>query len=110
MPVRVRKHGARQRHFIREWRKHRGYTQGQLAEIAGMSVANLSRVETGDQQYTQDLLEALAEALTVEPATLIMRLPSDASSIWSLWERASPAERQKFEALAAIILNDGTDG
>jgi transcriptional regulator with XRE-family HTH domain len=109
MPPRIGANRQRQRHFIREWRKHRGYTQGKLAEMVGMSVANLSRVENMDQPYTQDLLELLAEALSVEPPTLIMRSPGR-DGLWSLWEQATPAQKQQIEALAEIVLKDGTRG
>ena len=107
--MRIGSHRERHRHFIREWRKHRGYTQGQLAEMVGTSTATISRIEKLEQPYTQDLLELLSEALMVEPATLIMRMPGDQGSIWSLWERATPAQRQRLEEVANIMMRDGTN-
>lgn len=104
MAPRFKKTAAdRQRHFIREWRKHRGLTQDQLAERVGISKPNLSRLENRKQDYTQSLLEALAEALQCEPADLIMRDPSAPEMPWSIWESLKPAQqRQAVELLKAL--------
>lgn len=68
------------RTFIRAWREHRGLTQDRLIErleAAGveMSKASLSRVETAQQAYTQPMLEAIADALGLEPQDLLMLDP-----------------------------------
>jgi transcriptional regulator with XRE-family HTH domain len=91
-------------HFIRQWRKHRGYTQEQLAEMAGMSPGNLSQIENRKQDYTQSTLEALAEALNCEPADLLVRNPADPEGIWSLWDRAGEAERRQIVAVIEGLL------
>jgi transcriptional regulator with XRE-family HTH domain len=66
------------KHFLRAWRKHRGLSLRQLAErmeiepgVPLMSHANLGRIETGEQPYTQDLMEALSDALGVSVPMLI---------------------------------------
>lgn len=111
MSHRIAFNRARQRHFIKAWRKHRGYSQGKLAEIIGTSVPNLSRIETGAQPYTQDFLEACAEALMIDAASLIMRDPEAPELIWSLWEAATPYQQQTITDVAeAIVKRDGTDG
>ena len=99
---------TRARHFIREWRKHRGYTQGQLAEMIGTSVPNISRIETGQQPYTQNMLEALAEALMTEPASLIMRDPTQPEAIWSVWDQASAGQRVQIVEIAKALLKTGS--
>ncbi|WP_395674725.1 XRE family transcriptional regulator [Inquilinus sp.] len=76
MPVPNRSAAERERHFIREWRKFRGLTQGQLAEMVGTSIANISRIESGQQGYTQDMLEAIARALGVSPGLIIGAPPT----------------------------------
>lgn len=53
MPRRIANGRKKLPHFIRQWRKHRGLSQEKLAERLGMSAANLSRVESGKQPYTQ---------------------------------------------------------
>lgn len=96
--------GERRRHFIKEWRKHRGLTMDRLADRLDISKATLSRIESGRQPYTQDTLEALADALSCEPADLIMRDPTAAGAIWSLWDRATPAQRQQIESVVRALV------
>ena len=73
--------------FIRAWRKHEGLTLEKLSErllvVFQLEVSDgqLSRIERGDQPYTQDLLEAIAAVLRCEPADLLRRGPEDAKSI-----------------------------
>lgn len=56
---------------IRYWREKRGLSQPALARLLDMSQANLSRLETGKQQLTEDLMQRLAEALDVAPIDLL---------------------------------------
>lgn len=98
--------------FIRQWRKHRGYTVEHLAGMIEITGASLSRIERGLQPYNQELLERVAEALTVEPASLLMRDPSEPEPIWSIWDRAKPGERQQIRTVAEALIakKTGTDG
>lgn len=110
MPRRIAYQSRRRHHFIKEWRKHRGLTLERLAERLETSAASLSRIESGSQPYTQDFLEAVAEALQTDPASLIMRDPLAPDAIWSLWERAKPQEKRQIEEVVRAILRTGTDG
>jgi transcriptional regulator with XRE-family HTH domain len=98
----------RRRTFFRQWREHRGLTQEQLADRLETSVASISRLESGTQPYTQDVLEALADALRTDPASLLMRNPADPEAIWSLWEQAKQGERALIEELARSVVKTGT--
>jgi hypothetical protein len=98
----------RRHHFIKQWRKYRGYTQGQLAEMIGTSVPNLSRIETFQQPYTQDFLEAAADALSTDAASLIMRDPLQSDAIWSLWDHATPGQRTQIVEIAKALMKTGT--
>lgn len=95
MPKRIRPLPARRRTFIRQWREFRGLTQDQLAERLEMSKAQLSRIETGKQPYTQDFLEACADALLTDTGSLTMRDPSDPEAPWTIWDSLKPVERKK---------------
>jgi transcriptional regulator with XRE-family HTH domain len=99
---------ARRKTFIREWRSHRNLTQEQLAERVDMSPGNLSLIERGLQNYTQDTLESLANALQCGPADLLMRNPLDGEAIWSIWDRAKPGERRMIVDIAKTIIKTGT--
>jgi len=106
MPHRTafKKPKQRRRHFIREWREFRDLTQDQLAARLDMSKASLSRIENFKQPYTQDFLEACAEALRTDPASLIMRNPMDDAAIWSIWDQAAPGERKQIEEVARVLV------
>lgn len=71
----------RRRHFIREWREFRDLTQEHLAEMLDTTKASISRIESLKQGYTQDFLEACADALGVHPGDLLTRLPTGADQV-----------------------------
>ena len=97
----------RRPHFIREWREFRGLTQEQLADRLGTTKANISRVENRRQGYTQDFLEACADALMTEPASLLIRDPSKPEAIYSIWEQAKPGQRRQIIDIARTITSGG---
>ena len=51
---------------IRELRCAQGWTQEQLAEIAGITSSNLGRIETGRYAVSLDILNKIAGALNAE--------------------------------------------
>ena len=66
-------------HYIREWRQHRKISLRRLAARLEMepggdelvSYATLSRIENYKQPYSQPIINALADALDVEPWMLL---------------------------------------
>jgi hypothetical protein len=76
----------RRRTYVREWRKL-------VAERAGIT-------------YTQDGLEALAKALQCDPGQLLMVDPTNDDAIWSMWDRAKPAQRKMIVKVVAAILSE----
>lgn len=90
----------RPRHFVREWRKHRKLTQERLAELTPFTTGAISQLETGRTSYTQNMLEALADALDCQPGELLMRDPTADGDFWKLWD-SSPRLRDLFTRLAA---------
>lgn len=91
----------KQRFFFREWRKHRGYNQEQLAEIVGVTPSTISQLETGKQGFTDTTLIALAEALSCSPGDLLMRNPLDTEAAALVLFAAS--KTVIHEVLAALI-------
>lgn len=61
---------------IGAWRKLRGYTQEDAAERAGCSVGTVSQVESGEQGYSPETLDAFARAYGVTIGQLLMAPPS----------------------------------
>ena len=98
------------RHFVRQWRKHRGLTQEQLAERIGIARSYLTKIERGDRRYDQPFLEAAADALRCDPSDLIVRDPTATESIWSVWEQLTPPERIQALAVIKAIKATGTHG
>lgn len=83
-------------------------SQEALGERLETSGASISRIENGTQPYTQDTLEALADALMTDPASLLMRNPDDPEAIWSLWDAAKPGERKMIVDIARTVTKTGT--
>lgn len=91
-------------HFIRQWRKSRGWTLEQLAERVGMTHQNLGKIERFQVPYNQPLLERLAEVFATEPASIIMRDPSDPDGIWSIWDNVPIQERGRAAAMLTVFI------
>lgn len=95
--------------FIHAWRKHRGLTQGDVVEAMAAggfaySVGQLSRVERGEQAYTQDLLEALGATLDAEPGALLSRSPGRDGDVMALWAGLSHHQREQLAAIGQTLL------
>lgn len=124
----------RPKHFLREWRKHRGFksigaaierahellsdrviAEGEEGDMKrlGLSQSNISRVESGKIPYNQDLLEILAEVYTTDVASLIIRNPLAPEPIWSIYDRIPVPERTRaLKVFSGVVdgLKTGNDG
>lgn len=96
--------------LLKAWRSYRKYTQEQLAEMAGMSPGNISQLEKGLIRYSQDGLEALALALNCRPGELLSVDPTKEDAIWSLWERATPAQKAQIVAVGEALTKKAAGG
>lgn len=101
------KQPQRRRHFIKEWRKHRGLTQDQLADRVGVATSTISQLETGKQGYSQPTLEAIADALQCEPADLLMRNPQTPDAIWTIFEGLDPPAMNQIIEIAKTFRKTG---
>lgn len=96
--------------FIRQWREKEGLSLDALAARVPMDKGNLSKVERGLLPYNQEMLERLADALHTDPASLLMRDPSDPEGMWSIWDQAKPGERVQIAEVAKTLIRTGTNG
>jgi transcriptional regulator with XRE-family HTH domain len=94
-----------QRTFIEQWRRHLGWNQTQLGRYLGVSTSTVSQIENAETGYKQEYLEGIAEAVGCDPADLLVRAPDDPRAIWSLWDRASKAQREQIVRVAAALLD-----
>lgn len=100
----------KKRLFLREWRAHRHLTQEKLADRAEVTQGMISQLENGQSDYTGELLERLADALSCDPVDLIIRDPTESAGLWSIWEQAKPGQRRQIEEVAKTLLKTGTSG
>jgi transcriptional regulator with XRE-family HTH domain len=92
-------------YFFRQWRKHRGMTQEELAETIGVTPPSISQLENGKQGFTNDTLEALAEALNCTPGDLLMRNPLADDGPLDVWGRIRVEDRARaLEVLKAFAV------
>jgi transcriptional regulator with XRE-family HTH domain len=56
---------------VRRIRDRRGVTQEQLAELAGLELRHLQKIEAAEVNFGVTLLVAIADALDVRPGTLL---------------------------------------
>lgn len=109
------------RTFILQWREFRNLTQEQLAErmteyfhqhgiSKGYTYASVGRLETGKIGYSQIALEAAADALNTDVASLLMRDPSDPTGIWSVWDQAKVGDKLKIVEIAKTIVGKAGTG
>ncbi|MCY9592455.1 XRE family transcriptional regulator [Paenibacillus chitinolyticus] len=56
---------------IRAFRKLKGYTQNQLAELLGVSIAVLGSVERGTRKPDTRMIQKISNALGIEPEELL---------------------------------------
>jgi transcriptional regulator with XRE-family HTH domain len=69
MPVRV---------YLRDERKRQGLSQSELSTMSGVRKATISEIENGHAKSVSfDVLERLARALGVHPATLFIEKATD---------------------------------
>ena len=56
---------------VKVWRKHRGLSQGALANAAGLSQAYIAQIEAGKREGRIDAYKAIASALEVDLEDLV---------------------------------------
>lgn len=107
----------RQPTFLRAWRRFRGMTMIQVSDRLdaefqfALSDSQLSRIEKGEQPYSQDVLEMLARVYRTAPASLLIMDPARKDSPWALIESVqnlSEAQRRQAVRVLAAIAEDGT--
>lgn len=70
---------ARLSRNLHKYRKEQGFTQEELAEKAGISLAGYKNYESGKHGISLDMLAKLGNALGVDPANLLAADDADQS-------------------------------
>ena len=76
-----------------------------LAERSDVPAAMISLLENGEIDYTGELLERLATALSCEPADLLMRSPLDSDTPWKIWNNLKPQQRKQAIRLMKALMD-----
>jgi len=83
------------KNYFKAWREHRGLTQVQAAELAGMSQPVLTRIESGARKFDASHLTKLAIAYRCSEWELIGRHPGeDRSNVLDTWARIPDKNRE----------------
>lgn len=97
-------------HYLRAWREYRGLSLRQLASrmesepgIEIISHASLSRIENQKQEYTEEILNALAEALGVEAWMLLRVDPEKDGKIIDMFIHLDPEKQSQAVKLMEIL-------
>ena len=105
MANKFKKKGPYQKHFVAKWRSRFDLSQDELAEQIGTSKATISRLENYENGYSQDLIEAIAEALGLSPASLLAIDPNDENDILTIWNQATKQQQRLIVTLARGVLS-----
>lgn len=103
MPPVAKPKRQRSRHFLRQWRNHKGLSQEEAADRADIDRSTLSRIEAGAVPYNQDLLERLALAYGCDPQDLITINPAHWDGPRLVYNALLRAPDDKQKAALAIL-------
>lgn len=102
MVERIGPRKPRQRPYLREHRKARGWSLDELAARLDTTAATISRYETGKRDYPGGFQAAAAEVFGISEADLY-RLP-DQPSLDAMVENEPPAVREAARAMIKALL------
>lgn len=98
-------------HYLREWRKYRGLSLRKLADrmesepgVPVTSHANIGRIETFSQPYSQEIMEAAAIALECSVTDLLTVDPFKEGEVVDLMRMINEKNRdQAIRVLRALV-------
>lgn len=102
-PARRRPQANVVRHFVRQWRKHRGLTQEQLAERIEKTRGLIAQIETGRTDLTEGMIYALSRALECTPGSIFDVNPLERRILVDVADELRHAE-QRIQAEALVYV------
>ena len=89
--------------LIKEARTAKGFTQAALAEkVSGITATDVSKIERGEKEPTQDVLKQIAKVLGVTQKSLLDKLTATEKKLVQLYRKADTKTKK-----AAINLLEG---
>lgn len=91
---------------VKELREKMNYTQGKLAELVGLDIQSISRIETGYYFTSYENLEKMANALNVSLSDLfnIGHIKTRKELVKELQEAISKASDEELRKLHKMVL------
>jgi transcriptional regulator with XRE-family HTH domain len=99
MGARFKSDNPRGAHFIRAWRKMHNYKLDKMAADLDIDRSSLSRIERGEQPYSEDFLTACAVYLHCSPAALIGWEPGPTEDLFDIWQDLSEDDQERVIAM-----------
>lgn len=97
-------------HYLREWRKFRGFTQDELADAVGTSKSVISDLERGQLQLSPKWLRRLAPLLKTQPGHILDHDPADLDNdIIDIWAHIPLDSREQAAAVLRTFARTGTN-
>lgn len=96
-------------HYLRDWRKYKGFTLEEAAEAIGVTHGHLSRIERGQKDYMQNQLEGLAKLYGITPVELLAVPPKDTAprgNIIRMTGRGTREQLEQLEKIAKALIGD----
>jgi transcriptional regulator with XRE-family HTH domain len=89
--------------FLRQWRKHKGLTQEEVAEQLSVDTTTVGRIEKGELPYNQDYLERIAIIFGVDVTDLLAVNPLQLDPPKVVYDRLRHAPAEVQNRAIAII-------
>jgi transcriptional regulator with XRE-family HTH domain len=102
LPIMVTDFSKPRRHYLREWRIHRGLNQLELAVLAGTTKWMICRFETGARHMKFEMQFRLMDALKIEPGQFFSS--PETTSLDALIADKTPEERERIVNLVKFLL------
>lgn len=96
-------------HYLREWRKHKGLTQQQLADAVDTSKSQISELERYNLQLSPKWLRKLAPVLGIQQGYILDHHPDDLDNdIVDIWARIPERDREQAARVLRSFAPTGT--
>lgn len=106
--VHMSKKGPKPPTYFAAWRKEKGLTQEQLAERLEVSQEQISRLETGRNEFTLSMIHAWADALGIDPEAFWRPPKAPKNELAEIARRLDAKKRAQAVRVVRAMLDEET--